>query len=371
MLHPCMRLSLLAFAFPLLACSTSNDEAGDKSGSLEAGVVPTQVASTDAGSPIGPSIIIPVGFDASVSAPAADAGRVASGTDAAMPSDASVSTPLSGDGSVATAPKPSEVAFPKVTDFSKPGPFAAATDGNQGPNGMTVYSPTELGKDGVRHPVLTWMNGGATTQDFYDMLPHLATHGFVVLASNTPPGIGDEVNLGKEMIANLDWALAENTRTGSKFAGKLDTSRIAAFGYSMGSLATFTIANDPRLTTTVHISGGNMAPERVANLRAPAAFICGIPGDSSCNILSGDCDIAGANCATDFTNAKTPVFYAVFPGGHLGILGPPHGERIKTMTTAWMRYQLMGDPELRSAFVGPTCTYCSDTNWKVQQKNLQ
>ena len=69
-------------------------------------------------------------------------------------------------------------------------------------------------------------------------------------------------------------------------------------GYSMGSLATFTIANDPRLTTTVHISGGNMVPERVNNLHAPAAFFCGIPGDASCNILSTDCDIAAANCDT-------------------------------------------------------------------------
>jgi hypothetical protein len=83
-----MRLSLLAFALPLLACSTSNDETGDKSGSLEAGVLPTQVAGADAGSPIGPSIIIPVGLDASVGAPAADAGGVTSGADAASPSEA-------------------------------------------------------------------------------------------------------------------------------------------------------------------------------------------------------------------------------------------------------------------------------------------
>ena len=66
---------------------------------------------------------------------------------------------------------------------------------------------------------------------------------------------------------------------------------------------------DPRLTTTVHISGGNMVIERVQLLHAPAAFIC------------GENDIADPNCATDFEAADTPVFYGRFMGGdHLGIL---------------------------------------------------
>jgi hypothetical protein len=142
-------------------------------------------------------------------------------------------------------------------------------------------------------------------------------------------------------------------------------------GYSMGSLATFTIANDPRLTTTVHISGGNMAPERIMNLHAPAAFLCGIPGDDSCNILSGDCDIAAANCDTDFNNATTPVFYANFAGGHLGILTPPLQDQIGTEATAWLRWQLMGDSTIKSRFVGADCGVCKDMNWKVKQKDLQ
>ena len=90
-------------------------------------------------------------------------------------------------------------------------------------------------------------------------------------------------------------------------------------GYSMGSLATFTIAMDERLVTTVHISGGNMAPERINNLRKPAAFICGIPGDASCGLLDTTCDIAGANCAIDFEGATTPVFYATFENFRVGV----------------------------------------------------
>jgi hypothetical protein len=287
-------------------------------------------------------------------------GSAAGGTGAAGQSNGGPTLPATGP-------------FPPVTDFGGDGPFKSMTLENTGPNqSYTVYLPTELAPEGAKNPIVGWMSGGSTNPTAYPLLPHLATHGFVVVASNTTPGIGEEVSLGKEIIAGIDWAIAENDRPDSMLFGKLDTSKLASMGYSMGSLATFTIANDPRLTTTVHISGGNMETGRVDNLHAPAAFICGIPGDDSCNILSTDCDIAAANCDTDFAAAKTPVFYANFPGGHLGILSDPNMPHIYTLATAWLRWKLMSDSTLSAMFVGDQCTVCKDTSWKrVQQKNLQ
>lgn len=263
-------------------------------------------------------------------------------------------------------------AFPRVNDFGKDGPFKAKTTQDTGPDdNYTVYAPDPLLPGGAKSPIVVWMSGGGTTPPLYPLLPLLATHGFVVVASNTAPGIGSELDLGKELLAAIDWAIAENGRDGSDFAGKLDTTKIAATGYSMGSLATFTIASDPRLTTTVHISGGNMAPERIDNLRGPAAFFCGIPGDGSCiDILSSECDIAAANCDADFNAAKTPVFYGNFAGGHLGILLPPWQQQIQTEVVAWLRWQLMGDGTLKPRFVGDQCGVCTDSDWKVKQKNL-
>ena len=47
----------------------------------------------------------------------------------------------------------------------------------------------------------------------------------------------------------IDWAVRENSRKGSKFYGKLDTTKIAAAGQSCGGGQAFDIAGDPRLTT--------------------------------------------------------------------------------------------------------------------------
>jgi hypothetical protein len=96
----------------------------------------------------------------------------------------------------------------------------------------------------------------------------------------------------------------------------------------------------------------------VPNLRNPAAFLCG-----------DDSDIAHANCETDFEMAKVPVFYGVFPGGHLGILGA-NAAQINKAATAWLRWRLMHDTSLDPMFVGPECTLCKDSAWVVKQKEL-
>ena len=257
------------------------------------------------------------------------------------------------------------------TDVSRNGPYGSTVLRNQGPSGrFTLYVPRTLGAQGMKHPIVAWMSGGGTSHELYPLLPRLATHGFVVVAPNVIPGIGSEIDLGKQLLAGIDWTIAEGARSGSQLSGKLDTTKVASMGYSMGSLATFTIAADPRLTTTFHISGGNFEPARIANLRQPAAFVCGKPGGATCNILSGDCDIAAANCDVDFKNATTPVYYANFQGGHLGFLLPPTEGRIGTLATAWMRWKLMGDSSMASMFTGPDCTTCRDPNWKVQRKGL-
>jgi hypothetical protein len=295
-----------------------------------------------------------VGQDAAAALDGASTDAAASAADATLPTG-----PLTGP-------------FPPVTDFTKDGPLKSSTLEGTGPGGnYTIYMPTMLAANGAKNPIVGWMSGGGTTHTLYPLLPRLATHGFVVVCANVTPGIGEEVMLGKQIMDGIDWVLAENMKTGSMFFDKLDATKIASMGYSMGSLSTFTIANDPRLTTTVHISGGNMDAQRIANLHAPAAFICGIPGDASCGILDDTCDIAAANCDTDFAGAKTPVFYANFNGGHLGILLPPTEDQIGALATMWLRWKLMSDRSLDGKFLGDQCEVCKEPQWKkVQRKNL-
>jgi hypothetical protein len=243
--------------------------------------------------------------------------------------------------------------FPPVSDLKAAGPYTPAMIAGSGPGGgYTVFHPQELGPDGLKNPIATWGNGATTVPGLFVLLPHLASHGFVIIASD------NAFVTGEELRAGIDWLFDQNTDSSSMFYEKLDTANVASFGYSLGSLGTFEIADDPRLTTTVHISGGAMNKAVVPNLKHPTAFFC---GDAS--------DIAYANCESDFELATVPVFYGVFPGDHLGILGA-FAEPINEVVTGWFRWRLMHDDTLESMFVGPDCTVCKDAGWTVKQKDF-
>jgi hypothetical protein len=368
--------SAVMFATSLLAAACSGESTPPPANTAGSSGIAAPGAGAGAAAVGGGTATSTAGRAASAGTSAA-AGRAGSaagggGSRAASSADDDAGLPPAPVAGSSAPPGPATGPFPPVTDFKSKGPFEGTELANTGPsNNFTIYLPKELAPNGAKNPIVVWMSGGSTGPTLYPLLPLLATHGFVVLASNTVPGIGAEVDLGKEMLTAIDWAFAENTRQGSQFLDKLDTTKVAAMGYSMGSLATFTIANDPRLTTTVHISGGNMVADRVNNLHGPAAFFCGNPDPNCSDILSNQCDIAASNCDIDYDMAKTPVFYGNFPGGHLGILSAPNQERIQTEVVAWLRWQLMVDTTIKPRFVGPQCGVCMDSNWKVKQKNLQ
>lgn len=292
-------------------------------------------------------------------APAGMGGSGAAGATAgqAGSAGASGSSGMGGAGAMAgagAAGSPASAATWPDADIGADGPFESMTVMNTGPNnGYLLCYPVELGRDGLKHPIVTWGNGAGSTPGNYTLLPRLATHGFVVIASNSSSVTGALLKGG------IDWLITENGREGSMFKDKLDPNQVAAMGYSLGSLATFDAATDMRIKTTVHISGGSMNKSVVANLHGPAAFYC---GNSS--------DIAYDGCEGDFEITTVPTIYANFPGGHGGVVGAQSAQ-ISKATVGWLRWRLMGDTMLDAMFVGPDCTLCKDTAWdKVQQKML-
>jgi len=242
-----------------------------------------------------------------------------------------------------------------TADIGADGPFMQMTVKNTGPNnGYQLSYPVDLGRDGLKHPIVTWGNGSGSTPDQYNLLQRMATHGFVVIASNSSSVSAALLKGG------IDWLIMENEREGSMLKGKLDPDQVASMGFSLGSLATFEAASDPRIKTTVHISGGSMTKSVVANLHGPAAFYCGTSDD-----------IAYNGCEGDFEITKVPTIYANFPGDHLGVRNAATAPMIAKATVGWLRWRLMGDKMLDAMFVGADCTLCKDSMWdKVQQKML-
>jgi hypothetical protein len=285
-------------------------------------------------------------------AAAPDAGAVAgqSADSGAADDDPTADAGVSLDAGVHVAPAPKD-----VSQWDQAGPFSSVTEFNSGPDGAyTIYRPAELGKNGVKHPIITWGNGTYTTPATYDgLLAHWATHGFVVVASNST-----NTGSGEEMIAGFDWLIAENSRSGSVYFGKLDTTAIASVGHSQGGIGTILAAVDPRVITAVPIAGGDPKVEQVHG----PLFLIGFSNDTVVP--------PPLTMAPQYEAADVPSVFGVVQGGatHLEPLGD--GGKVRGYTTAWFALQLMKDSSASGVFYGKDCTLCTDKTWVVERKKV-
>jgi hypothetical protein len=278
-----------------------------------------------------------------------------------MPSAPAMMPPMATAGSGASmnpdpavgvgAPAPATMGtLPPVDDVNAAGPFAVSMENNVGPGGNNwIFYPTELGKDGLKHPLVLWGAGAGSTPastQYTTLLTRVASHGFFAYAPNMSS------DSGREMTEGLDWLFAQNEDQGSPFFEHLDTSKVAFSGHSRGSLATFEVGGDERLTTTVHIAGGSFDGMGSSKLKHPAAYIC------------GETDIALPQCQVDYENATLPVFFSEMQGvDHIGAAGAA-----TPAIVAWLRWQLGGEEARKSMFVGDGCEFCMGM-WQSQSKN--
>jgi dienelactone hydrolase len=250
------------------------------------------------------------------------------------------------------------------------GPFATVTENEVGPAAgvgvdggpppmFTLFRPSDLRQGGLCHPVITWGNGTGSTPTLYRaLLNHLASHGFVVIASNS-----QQVSQGspQPMLAGVTWVLEQNDDPTSVMYQRIDTTHIGATGHSQGGFATTTAGADARITTIAPLSGASTQ----RNLHGPAFLFCGgmdttVPCSTVMNAYTGITNqpvMLASYLAADHAN------WITFGGN--GSVKP-----VEVAVAAWMRVHLMGDTALRGTFYGPSCTLCQDPAWQVMRKMM-
>jgi hypothetical protein len=248
-----------------------------------------------------------------------------------------------GDESTTTG---SVVRLPPVTSVETNGPFATTQDLTAGPRGRSgIFRPTELGRDGLKHPIFVWgCGGGSNPASYADVLRRVASHGFVVIAEVS--AIGDN---GAPLTTALTWLSNEASRSGSPFYGKLATDVVAVGGHSIGSVNSFFVAPDKRWKTSIHVAGGSL--DDVRNVRAPTTGIGGSKLVHPTALICSENDTFGnvEKTRKDYERATAPVFFTVMRGTeHIGAAreGLP-------VIIAWLRWHLAGETERRSMFVEP------------------
>ncbi|HEX2956949.1 MAG TPA: hypothetical protein VHO70_08950 [Chitinispirillaceae bacterium] len=264
------------------------------------------------------------------------------------------------------------------------GPFEVAADKDVGPlagiaddpvygkqKRFNVYRPKNIASSGYQHPILIWANGYKDNPEpnppceinradkwcgqYLPILQHLASHGFVVVASlSTATGSGDPL----PTIVGMDWIIKQNEDQSSPYYHHLDTSKIGQLGHSFGGMSTCMSAADPRYKALATICG----TRELKGVHTPMMFFCG--GKDGTVPCSGVKDV--------FLSVKNqPAFF-------INELNADHGSWVYqqangvslSAAAAWFRIFLMNDTANRKYFYGSNCTFCSDSRVNVEQNSL-
>ncbi|MEU7752264.1 cellulose binding domain-containing protein [Micromonospora sp. NPDC049171] len=241
------------------------------------------------------------------------------------------------------------------------GPYPADYETSASLANHTIFRPQTLPSE--RLPIVVWGNGGCSANGLSqgNFLREIASHGFLAIANGAPNGSG---STNSQMLTqSIDWAVAENSRQGSKYFNRIDTTKVAVAGFSCGGLEAYAVSNDPRVTTTGIFSSGllNDADDyQLRRLTKPIAYFVGGPSD-----------IAYPNAIDDWGKlpAGLPAFMGNLNVGHGGTYDQPNGGEFGRVAVLYLKWRLKGDTTAGGNFVGPNCGLCR-SQWSVQQKNL-
>lgn len=279
----------------------------------------------------------------------------------------------------------------RIPDTAGDGPYPAVIEEYASLPGHVVYRPADLSSFSGGHlPVLAWGNGACaddgTAHRFH--LAQIASYGYLVVAAGhwrsgpdarypqverpvpadgtrPPPATSAE-----DVIAGIDWALAQDGDRDSPFYGRIDTDALAVAGHSCGGLQAIQLAADPRIDTVlIHNSGiYNSEQSPIQSMTVSKDMLEGFH-QPVIYILGGPTDIAFPNGSDDYARVdRVPIMLANLPVGHSGTFSQPMGGAVAHVAVDWLEWQLRGDEVAARTFVGENCRLCSGTDWTLERK---
>lgn len=160
-------------------------------------------------------------------------------------------SPVSAAGPYEKGPAPTQAAL----DASR-GPFATASVS------VSDFSTSGFGSATITYPTTSGTYGGVAVSPGYTasestiawLGPRVASHGFVVITFNTQSRYDQPSARGDQLLAALDYL----TRS-SSVRTRVDASRLAVMGHSMGGGGTLEAAKDrPSLKATIGLTPYNL-----------------------------------------------------------------------------------------------------------------
>jgi hypothetical protein len=201
----------------------------------------------------------------------------------------------------------------------------------------------------------------------------IASWGYFVVADGTPGsgGMGKTSSSGmgdpKQFYGYLDWVFAQNKNPCSAYYQSLDTTEVAADGFSCGGLMSINASADPRFSAIGYTSSGlfNADQKIWGGIHTPIKIMNG-----------GSSDMAYENGLRDYDGISKlgiPIIYfSKTSAGHGGDLNNGKGD-FNTVNLAWLNFQLKGDEGAtgKALLMGPDCKFCKNSGWEFKSANWE
>jgi len=245
----------------------------------------------------------------------------------------------------------------------------------------TIYRPKDLANLAEKLPIVVWGESACLFAggSFKKFLAEIASKNYLVIADN---GFNTLWPTNHTMLLDsITWAIAENSRSGSKYYGKLKVTKIAVMGHSCGGLQALHNGGDPRVSTVVAWDSG---------IFDDGSMSSGMGGATKDDLLAlhtptmwvnaGPSDIAYAQAEKDFAEVPdyVPAVWANYDlsekgssvlGAHMGTFYDDKGGEFARVGILWLDFILKGKVENKSQFIGQDCVLNTVPKWSVQSKN--
>jgi hypothetical protein len=304
-----------------------------------------------------------------------------------------ISTSATAEPNAAEMPGPDQMrqmmadraAADKVPESRGTGPYPAIISLDDALLNHVIYRPEDLTALGSKKlGIVIWGNGGCTDDgaSARHHLEEVASHGYLVIApgrilsgpSRKPnaPAPNFMTTTGRDMLAGLDWALAENKRRGSQFFGRIDLKAVAFSGHSCGGILSLQISDDTRVKTVIIHNSGIFPniPQR-PQLITDKAWLDTRLHTPILYIIGNSDDVGHPMAMDDFARiTKVPVFVAERDTGHEGTFAQPNGGINSQIAVQWLEWKLRDNRQAARMFVGANCGLCVDPTVIVRRKGF-
>jgi len=255
-----------------------------------------------------------------------------------------------------------------------------------------VWYPGDLGADGTGAAIISWGNGtGANPQQYADLLSHLASWGFVVIASRDP-----NTGSGEEILDAVKFLLAANDDPQSAFYAKLQTDRVGVMGHSQGATgvlnALMKSGGAVRTAIPIELPAQRWCSDAISctDARALSAGSVFYLNGSADTLISPSTQVAPWRIAGQQSNqgyydasprSVGKLFATLIGPNHNAVQGQPDCSGASApcvngvygylgYPTAWMMAQLRDDALASAAFARGGEIFRQDSNWQNQISNL-